>query len=69
MKRICGAAGPAAGGTRRPHRTAFPPTGHCVRSYGWGSSYFGPARVGLTGIAMSPVALDTAAEFGQIDRR
>lgn len=55
---LAGLGVPYTASASRPPDTA--------RSYGWGSSYFGQLGVGLTGIAMSPVALDTTAEFEQI---
>ncbi|MEZ5184760.1 MAG: fibronectin type III domain-containing protein [Candidatus Nanopelagicales bacterium] len=53
-----GLGAPYAATAARPPDTA--------RSYGWGSSYFGQLGVGLTGIAMSPVAVEPAGEFEQI---
>ena len=37
-----------------------------LRTYGWGSSYFGQLGTGLTGIAMEPVGVEPAADFAQI---
>jgi alpha-tubulin suppressor-like RCC1 family protein len=56
---LAGLGVPYTASATRPPDTA--------RSYGWGSSYYGQLGVGMTGIAMSPVAVVDTSRFAQID--